>query len=126
MLILNKFFKKNYKKLKILNLPTSINNNFKNFSKDNDYNFNNCFKKFNGIFDPSYLGLTLDGFDRSTKIFKNVKVEPFLNPPFELSNTKIIFKKKNNLKIPYLKQGNRYIKIYNLHIHSKRLKKFLS
>jgi len=45
----------------------------------------------------------------------------------KLDNTiNIIFKNVNNMKIPYLLLDKEYIKINNLHIHSKRLDLFLS
>ena len=124
MFILQNFFVKNYSRNKIFNLPTT---NFRMIKKTKEkINFSNNFNLFGGIFDPSYIGLTLDGFDKSSSIFKNVNYLNFINSPFNIKRYKIIFLKKNGLKIPYLFLNNIKIKILNLHLHSKNLKKYLS
>lgn len=125
MQTLHKFLLMNYKKKKISNLPT-ISNQIDITEEKKLFNFSNNYKKFKGIFDPSYLGIQHDGLDRTFKGFKKVDKSTFIKPPFNLKDFKIKFLKEKKFKLPFLINKNIKIRIFNIHIHSKNLKKFIS
>ena len=97
-------------------------------SNSKNINLSINYKKFGGIFDPASFGLYLDGFDKSI-FFKNtsIDIEKFISKcAIDVKKYKIYFKKYNKKKVPYIFDANKRIKLLTLHIHSKRLNKFLS
>jgi hypothetical protein len=94
--------------------------------KPNQY-FNN-FDYFNSIFDAAAIGQFLGGIDQRNVKHK-LSTEGFINESsfFNPNYFKFIFKIDNrDRKIPYLIYKDSEIRINNLHIHSKNLKKFVS
>ena len=125
MQLLHSFLIENLKKNKILNLPTT--NSYLNLNeKRRLFDYSKNFKNFKAIFDPSYLGLKLDGLDKTFKGFKKIDKSIFIRPPFYMKNFEIKFFKRKKLKTPFLINKHIKIRIMNLHIHSKNLKKFIS
>tara|TARA_B100000767_G_scaffold210212_1_gene197226 strand:- start:351 stop:1313 length:963 start_codon:yes stop_codon:yes gene_type:complete len=109
-------------------LPSSTPNLIKNKQYSKNINLSINYKKFGGIFDPASFGLYLDGFDKSI-FFKNtsIDIEKFISKcAIDVKKYKIYFKKYNKKKVPYIFDANKRIKLLTLHIHSKRLNKFLS
>jgi hypothetical protein len=80
------------------------------------------------IFDAAALGIMLFGFDPSTnpngEIIKG-KASNFSKINYTLYETKFEMN-ENGLKIPYIFTGEKWLKINNLHIHSKNLYEALS
>ena len=115
MELLTKFSRNNPKKINLL--PT-ISNLFDNNLNNIDYN------KIGGIFDEARIGQFLFGidpiltngflFNRDLKLDNNSKL---------LDNLKFSF---NNKPLFYLLINNKKILIYNLHIHSKLIKKIFN
>lgn len=84
------------------------------------------FHKYNMIFDAAAIGQYVGGVDP-----RNIPSDStgFINETCLIKYDKYKFvwiKKDNNLYCPYLEKNGQYIKIFNLHIHSKRLKDFIS
>ncbi len=82
--------------------------------------------KYNLIFDAAAIGQYLGGVDP-----RNIPGDSigFVNETCLIKYDKYKFKwirKIDGLYYPYLQYGNRYIQIFNLHIHSKQLKDFMS
>lgn len=131
MELLSLFFKKNKKEKNNINiLPTTIREitNLKNIKKVVNLKLDNNYELFNGIFDAAYFGLNLDGFDK-TGVFKNKNIDHkdwIKNSIIDIEKFQINFETINNLKVPYIKFNERKIKIFNLHIHSKNLLKYMS
>lgn len=126
--VLFKFYLKNFKNNDIDVLPSSTTTLKKNKKYAKNINISKHYKKFGGIFDPANFGLYLDGFDRDP-IFSNAKINKktfILNSAVDVTKYKIKFKKINNKRIPYLIDKKILVKLLTLHIHSKRLNKFLS
>jgi len=117
MKILNKFYKKNKRIIKIL--PTLSNEIGKKILKKNSIFYEN-FLDFNCIFDAAAIGQKIDGVDRS--IHQHLKKE-YINPLSIFSSKDLIIKMIK--RKPFLIFNNKKIKISNLHIHSKRLWKFI-
>ena len=129
MQLLALFYKHNDNKNCNINiLPTmSKNMMLKNVKKKNLNYFNN-YQFFNGIFDAANFGLYLDGFDK-TGVFRNQYINHKLwahESSFDFEKYKIFFEKNKGLKTPYILVDNEKVKIFNLHIHSKNLYKFMS
>ena len=94
------------------------------YEKENIFLSEN-FKYFNSIFDPATYGQFLDGTPTNQGI--SIKTDSYIGDLMKTNNDiNIKFETINSLKIPYLYLDNQYIKINNLHIHSKRLNLFLS
>ena len=125
MNILFEFYLKNKKNCI---LPSSTPTLIKNKQYSKNVNLYKNYKQFDGIFDPASFGLYLDGFD-TTNIFRNSKVQIkniICKSANDVTKHKIFFIKFNKKKIPYIIDNSKKIKLLTLHIHSKRLSKFLS
>ena len=125
---MNALFELYLKNKKKCILPSSTPDLIKNKKYSININLSRNYKKFGGIFDPASFGLYLDGFDKSN-FFKNtnIDIEKFISKcAIDVKKYKIYFKKYNKKKIPYIFNANKKIKLLTLHIHSKRLNKFLS
>jgi hypothetical protein len=88
----------------------------------NNINFSNCYNDFNSIFDGAAIGQYLGGIDPRNNSSNSIG---FVNEQciFNVSNYKYIW--NNNEPYMIVKDGS-MIKINNLHIHSKNLKKFIN
>ena len=89
---------------------------------------NENFSKYNIIFDAAAIGQYLGGVDP-----RNISGDTmgFINETCLIKYNKYRFywiknKSDNNLYAPYIEINNKYIPIFNLHIHCKRLKDFIS
>lgn len=105
------FYKKNTSR--ILNLPISPKN-------DNNsllLKYDNMAKEFGSIFDGAAIGQFLGG------IYSDPKIRNFVNKDCSVDYSKFKFKWIN--KEPFIIFKNKTLKINNLHIHSKQLKKFI-
>lgn len=83
------------------------------------------FKKYNYIFDARAIGQYLGGKNFIDK--KRIDCKPYVNkdcviPYFKY---KFIWKKINNIKRPFIIIDEKEYRIMNLHIHSKKLHKFI-
>ena len=84
------------------------------------------YKEFRSIFDPATWGQFLDGTPLGKGI-SFVDTEHYIGKEIQMdASIGIVWKTEFGYRIPFLKKGNEFIKINNLHIHSKRLFKFLS
>jgi hypothetical protein len=88
--------------------------------------FSKHYTEFNSIFDPATWGQFVGGTrvnGPGTKPLDHYIGQLLIkNPKYN-----VIWKKDNNdRKIPYFKYDNNEVKINNLHIHSKNLKKYIS
>lgn len=82
------------------------------------------FEKFNCIFDAAAMGQYLGGIDPRNDPKNTVG---FVNETcvIKYNMFKFIWVKINNIKRPFLKIGDLEIRIFNLHIHSKKLNEFI-
>ena len=82
------------------------------------------FEKFNCIFDAAAMGQYLGGIDPRNDPKNTVG---FVNETCVIKYNifKFIWVKINNIKRPFLKIGDLEIRIFNLHIHSKKLNEFI-
>lgn len=87
--------------------------------------FTKNFDVFDGIFDAAAIGQYLGGVDPRNK---RGDTRGFVNEMCVVNYSKYNFAwiKKNGLYIPHIEISERYIPIYNLHIHCKNLKKFMA
>jgi hypothetical protein len=119
------------KKINLPILPSNYNLELKSTSGHTTKNPNQYFLNFtyfNSIFDGAALGQFIGGIDQRN-VNHSFSTEGFINEStlFNPKNLKIQFVEDNkNRKIPFIEFENKKIKINNLHIHSKNLKKFLS
>ena len=126
--VLYNYYKSNLTNKKINILPSSTPTLKTNKDYSKNINLSKNFKDFRGIFDPAAFGFYLDGFDRNT-IFGKKKIDKkmgVLKSAVDVTKYKIYFKSFNNKKVPYILDDGKKIKLLTLHIHSKRLYKFLS
>ena len=126
--ILYNFYISNLTNKKINILPSSTPTLKKNEKYSENINLSKNFKYFRGIFDPAGFGYYLDGFDKNP-IFGKKKLDKkigTLKSAVDVTKHKIYFKNLNNKKIPYILDGKKKVHLLTLHIHSKRLYKFLS
>jgi hypothetical protein len=87
--------------------------------------FNKNFNIFNSIFDGAAIGQYIGGIDLRNCPDDTIGIVS-KDCIVKYNNYKFYWKKTNNLWNPYLEINNNFIKINNLHIHSKFLEKFLS
>ena len=91
------------------------------------HNINKNFDIFNCIFDAAAIGQYLGGIDKANNINDTTG---FINETciIKYNNYKFYWIYNNNTKLwyPYIQINNEYIKIINLHIHSKNLSCFMS
>jgi hypothetical protein len=82
------------------------------------------FEKFNCIFDAAAMGQYLGGIDPKNCATNTVG---FVNETcvIKYNQFKFIWKTINDIKRPFLKIGDKEIRIFNLHIHSKNLIEFI-
>jgi hypothetical protein len=91
---------------------------------------NKNFNKY--IFDAAAIGQYLGGVDKRNEDHTNRNEHGdsrgFVNETciIKYNNYKFFWIKKNNLYIPHISINNNFIKIINLHIHSKELYKFMA
>jgi hypothetical protein len=92
---------------------------------DNITKFNKNYFDFGCIFDAAAMGQYLGGVDKRND---SNDTRGFVNETcvIKYDDYNFIWKKKNELFVPYIKVGSLMIKIINLHIHSKDLQNFLS
>ena len=111
------FFKRN--RNVVTNLPILPSNTLVSNDISGEIDYSNLYNKLQSIFDGAAIGQYIDGVD--TRNNQNDTIG-FVNETtiFNVSNFQYIF--ENNE--PYMINGNIKTKIYNLHIHSKDLKKF--
>lgn len=83
------------------------------------------FNQYNMIFDAAAIGQYLGGVDE-----KNINGDTrgFINETclIKYNNYKFYWFKSDNLYYPFIEINNKLIKVFNLHIHCKKLKNFLS
>jgi hypothetical protein len=116
----SRFFNKN--KLTTRYLPSIPLSSAIHLTEDQQYFISNNFDKFKGIFDPAQYGQWIGGID------------PRNGPsvPFTFSNTATLVQpNKFEYRLGddnryYIKDGGEEFPIYLLHIHSKKLDKFIS
>jgi|LauGreDrversion4_2_1035121.scaffolds.fasta_scaffold283007_2 hypothetical protein len=94
--------------------------------KTNDIEWNHQYEsKWNCIFDAAAMGQYLGGVDP-----RNISGDTvgFVNTDasFPYNGYRFQWQFENDLWVPYLVDGDKKIKIMNLHIHSKNLDRFLS
>ena len=112
-------FYKECKDSRLYIFPTHWDKDLQEYSE----NYNH----YNTIFDSSSIGIYLFGLDpfhTSGKVRKNCK-----NPWSKIDYTKNNFKwmkDEKNRNIPYIQKGEDWIRINNLHIHSKILSEAVS
>lgn len=92
---------------------------------DPEYNFvSHNFDKFQIIFDAAAIGQYLGGVD---PIHNANDTTGYINPDCIIKYDKYQFEWKqiDNIKKPFIKINNELYPIFNLHIHSKNLEKFI-
>lgn len=99
----------------------------KNITTTDKLQYHHNFNIFNSIFDAAALGHYVDGNDwRNSKTQR----EGYINETslFQCNNFTQIgwMKDDKKRKVPFVEFNNKKYKINNLHIHSKKLKKFFS
>lgn len=125
MSLLYKYFISNTKTIKLQILPTFWNDcNMLDIIKQN-------YEKYDSIFDAAALGIMLFGTDsyllQNSNFHKDFTKEKWWPSYIDYTNYNIKwFKDDKNRLIPYINNGEKWIKINNLHIHSKNLYKALS
>lgn len=108
----------------ILDLPVASTEQVKlqGYVENNNFIPNNNFESFNSIFDHAAYGQYLDGTHCDPPGFINDAAQ--INPAL----CKLVWKKDKNNKIaPFIQDSanfETYYKLNNIHVHSKRLKKF--
>ena len=122
----NKNDMENFSKIKeltglIQNLPIFVKND--NPSNEEKFVSNNS-ELFPYIFDAAAIGQYLGGIDPRNSPNNTIG---FINETcvIKYNNYKIWFEEKKNIKRPFILIENKKIPIFNLHIHSKNLKKFI-
>lgn len=80
---------------------------------------------FEAIFDPGSWGEVVDG-TRKGKSVGHHAPGAYVAQWLKENLGSVIWETENGLKCPYLSYDGRLVKINNLHIHSKNLRKFLS
>jgi hypothetical protein len=82
------------------------------------------FEKFNCIFDAAAMGQYLGGIDPKNDSRNTIG---FVNETcvIKYDNYKFVWITINDIKRPFLKIGDYEIRIFNLHIHSKKLLNFI-
>lgn len=111
-------FYKECKDIKVYILPS-------HWDQDGDYS--SKYDNYNEIFDAHAIGVFLFGLDTihtGGKVKKRCK-DPWSKIDYTQNNFKWI-KDDQERNIPYIQKGGDWIKINNLHIHSKTLKEALS
>ncbi|MBR3307238.1 MAG: hypothetical protein IKI75_08305 [Lachnospiraceae bacterium] len=95
----------------------------KKTEKESDYS--NFSKELEGIFDCACLGQYLDGCDF---IYHPDKRAGYINEEayIDARNLPISWVKEDNLYVPYVEYCQKKYRVFNLHIHSKRLGLFRS
>jgi len=103
------------------NFPIIIENN----NETDEYKFvSKNFNKFNYIFDAAAIGQYLGGIDPKNDSSNTIG---YVNPECIIKYNKYKFEWKiiDNIKKPFIIIDNNTYPIYNLHIHSKALDKFV-
>lgn len=90
-----------------------------------DIKWNHDFDKWNCIFDAAAMGQYLGGVD-PRNISGNTIGFVNTDASFPYNGYRFQWFKENELWVPYLIDGDKKIKIMNLHIHCKNLQQFLS
>lgn len=94
------------------------------FENDN-YSLSKNFYRYNLIFDAAAIGQYLGGVDE-----RNISGDTrgFINETciIKYNNYNFYWLKIENLYYPFIKINNEFIRIFNLHIHCKKLNLFLS
>ena len=82
------------------------------------------FNKFKFIFDAAAIGQYLGGVDRRNNPNNTIG---FINETciIKYNSYKFEFLDKENIKKPFINVNDKFIPIFNLHIHSKDLDKFV-
>jgi len=115
------------KKYPISNLPITLpNHKFYLLKHIHGINYYNNINLFNGIFDAAAFGQYLGGVDPRNI---NGNTVGFINETSVVKPNKfnITWEEDNfKRKRPFIQYRNRNIPIFNLHIHSKNLKMFMS
>jgi hypothetical protein len=93
---------------------------------DNNINkYNKNFNDFNFIFDGAAIGQYLGGVDK-----RNIDGDTrgFINETciIKYNDYKFYWLQEDKLYVPYILINNKFIRIINLHIHSKELQNFIS
>jgi hypothetical protein len=101
-------------------IPLPIIDNCTVYNKLSKY-----YNEFDCIFDAAAIGQYLGGIDKQND---SNDTRGFINETclVKYNNYEFIWKNENGLYNPYLKTGDKFIKIINLHIHCKELFKFMS
>lgn len=105
----------------INNFPIFIENKLEN----DEYQFvTKNFNKFEFIFDAAAIGQYLGGVDRRNNPNNTIG---FINETciIKYNSYKFEFLDKENIKKPFINVNDKFIPIFNLHIHSKDLEKFV-
>jgi hypothetical protein len=125
MHILSKYFYSKPTDIKIQILPTFWND--ANMIEEPK----KCFENYNSIFDAASLGIMLFGIDPflyGNKNFqRNYTKEKWMFSYIDYTKYQVIWTKDDkNRNIPFIFTGRNWLRINNLHIHSKRLSRALS
>ena len=93
------------------------------FKKKNEafYKYQN---NFNILFDACAIGQKIGGVDKKYHKHKGSYINQF--SIFDANNIKIIIKKYQNFKKPFIKINNKMIPILNVHMHSKKTNFFFN
>lgn len=104
-------------------LPIMVNDNSTRINSIITKNYD----KYQMIFDGAAIGQYLGGID-PRNISENKDTSGFINETcvFKYNKFHITWLLINGLKIPHVKINDSYVRIANLHIHSKNLVKFLA
>ena len=100
-----------------------VNQHFKDTSSEL---FTKNYEKFQGIFDAAAIGQYLGGVDPRNK---RGDTRGFVNETCKVdySKYKFIWKRNENaLYVPHIEIDNKFVPVFNLHIHSKRLENFMA
>lgn len=92
--------------------------------------FSSNFDTFGEVFDAAAYGQFIGGIDQRNVENKNSENNTcgFINPDaaYNVGDFSFEWKNENNLKIPYLVYNGQSYRIFNLHIHSKKLNLYKS
>ena len=108
-------------------LPNFYDKEFKSLNglfTDDKLQYSNNFNLFNSIFDGACIGQYIGGVDPRNQ---SGDTRGFINESciFNVMNFNFVFENDNGIMSPFAIIDNNKIKINNLHIHSKNLKKYI-
>lgn len=98
---------------------------FPKFDSENETKYNKLYEQFHRIFDAAAMGQYLGGIDPRNR---PGDTRGYVNETcfYKYDKYKFKWRKENGIYVPFLIVNNQWVKIVNLHIHSKHLQDFLS